>query len=186
MVKDLLRRELKATRDEIPLSECASYSAELTALIRSMPEYASASLILLYYPIGSEPDLLSLAAYAANDGIPVAFPVIRNGEMAFCVPDNASAFCAGTMGIPEPVGTELTDVAETADAICVVPALAVDKRGFRIGYGGGYYDRFLSRFSGFSVCAVFPQLFVDEIPTEAHDSPVAAAAVAGAGITRFR
>ena len=130
--------------------------------------------------------MLSLAGSAAEDGKIVAFPVIRDGEMSFRVLDEASGSIAGAMGIPEPTGEILARVSEIADALCVTPALAVDKHGYRIGYGGGYYDRFLSGFAGFSVCAVFPQLYLDELQTEPHDAPVDAAVVAGTGIMHFR
>ena len=186
MVKDLLRKELRAQRDAIPAPERAAYGAALVDIIRSMPEFAAASVVLIYHPIGSEPDLLPLAEYAEREGKTVAFPAIRRGEMTFRVRGAASGFAPGAMGIPEPTGEELVRAAETPDALCVAPALAVDKRGYRIGYGGGYYDRFLSGFAGSSVCAVYPRFFVDSLPTEAHDAPVGAAAVAGEGIIRFR
>ena len=186
MVKDLLRRDLKAVRDLIPVPDRAAYSTGLVEMIRSMPEYSDASVILLYCPIGSEPDLMPLAEYAERESKTVAFPVTHFGEMTFCVKDSSSGFRPGAMGIPEPTGEELVCAAKKADVLCVVPALAVDKCGYRIGYGGGYYDRFLSGFAGRSVCAVYPQLFVDSLPVEKHDEPVDAAAVAGDGITRFR
>lgn len=182
MVKDEMRRVFRAKRDAIPEVDRAAYASRLTELIRSLPEYKTASRVLLYRPIGSEPDLLALA----EDGKTAAFPVICGGDMCFCVPEGEEDLRPGAMGIPEPDPGKCERVVDFSGAICVVPALAVDKRGYRLGYGGGYYDRFLNGYRCFAVCAVFPQLFVERLPEEPHDVPVDAVAVPGAGITRFR
>ncbi|MBQ6552058.1 MAG: 5-formyltetrahydrofolate cyclo-ligase [Clostridia bacterium] len=186
MVKDILRAEFRTLRDSIPEAERFACSAQLVKLIRSLPEYKAARLVMLYFPIGSEPDILPLAEAASADGKLTAFPVTRGGVMSFCIAGASDCVCSGGMGIPEPDEADCELVSEFSDAICVVPALAVDKLGRRLGYGGGYYDRFLKRFTGFSVCAVFPQLFISELRAEPHDVPVASAAVAGSGIIRFK
>ena len=147
-----------------------------------MPEYKAASKLLLYYPIGKEPDLLTLAS---EDGKKAAFPVVRKGKMIFYNSENTESFRPGALGIPEPDANSCEPVADLAGSFCVVPALALDRRGIRIGYGGGYYDKFLRAYSGFSVCAVFPELFVEELPADRHDVPVNAAAVACRGVIRF-
>ena len=184
MVKEDLRRKLKAKRDSVPQSERALFSAELCALLRSMPEYKAASLVLLYYPTGSEPDLLPLAASSAEEGKTVAFPAVRDGDVRFFASADTSGFRPGAMGIPEPAADERARITDYSGAFCVVPALAADKRGIRLGYGGGYYDRFLSGFSGFSVCALFPGFYLDRLPAEPHDIPVNSLAAADKGIIR--
>lgn len=185
MVKDVLRAEFKVIRDSITESERAAESGELCGIIRSMPEYKAAVCVLLYYPIGSEPDILPLAEAAVSDGKGVAFPVVSGRDMIFCVPNGLDGFRNGGNGIPEPDASECARVCDFADTLCVVPALAADNSGYRIGYGGGYYDRFLSGYKGFSVCAVFSRLFVDSLPAEPHDVAVGAVAFTGGGVLRI-
>lgn len=180
------RRRLKAVRDAIPERERAEMSAELCRLIESAPEYESAELVLLYRPFGSEPDIMPLLFDALCRGKRTAFPVTRGSDVTFHLVDGAEGFVRGAMGILEPDADICPPVSDYSNAICVVPALAVDSEGNRIGYGGGCYDRFLSGFDGFSVCAVFPQLVTETLPKEPHDVRVDAAAIAGSGIVRFR
>lgn len=185
MVKRLLRAELKSLRDSIPEADRAASSAKLLELIRSLPEYKAARCVLLYYPIGSEPDFLPLAEAAATDGKGLAFPVVIGKDMAFCAVEGTDGFHTGSMGIPEPDTAECVIVSDFADTLCVVPALAADRNGNRIGYGGGYYDRFLERYPGVSVCAVFSRLFFDELPAEVQDVPVDIIVSDGIGVLRF-
>lgn len=184
-MKTEFRRRLKAVRDAISGRERADMSAELCRLIAEMPEYASAKLVLLYRPFGSEPDVMPLLADALEKGKRVAFPVTRGRDVSFYLIGGAEEFVRGERGILEPDPALCEPVADYSGAICVVPALAVDATGHRIGYGGGCYDRFLSGFDGFSVCAVFPQLAVETLPAEPHDVRVDAAAIAGRGAVRF-
>lgn len=186
MVKKLLRGELKSLRDSIPEADRAACSAKLAELIRSMPEYTAAKRVLLYYPIGSEPDFLPLAVAAVADGKIIAFPAVDGKDMIFCDVKGIDGFHAGSMGIPEPDRSEHVDVSDFTDTLCVVPALAADRNGNRIGYGGGYYDRFLKRYTGFSVCAVYSRLLFDDLPAEAHDVSVDAVVSDGVGVLRFK
>ena len=185
MVKKFLRAELKSLRDSIHEADRAACSAKLAELIRSMPEYAAAKRVLLYYPIGSEPDFLPLAEAAATEGKGIAFPVVVGKDMAFCDVKGIDGFNTGSMGIPEPDAAECVAVSGFSDTICIVPALAADRNGNRIGYGGGYYDRFLKRYPGVSVCAVYSRLLFDELPAEAHDVSVDAIVSDVAGVLRF-
>ena len=151
-----------------------------------MPEYAAAKCVLLYYPISSEPDIIPLAHQALACGKAVAFPVVNGSEMAFLHVSALDGFVTSRYGIPEPDPQLCERVTDFSEAICVVPALAVDNAGNRIGYGGGYYDRFLSGFAGFSVCAVFTPLLLSELPHEAHDIKPDAVVIPGQGIRRLR
>ena len=185
MVKNILRAKLKAIRGSIPEADRAACSKEIAAHIRSMPEYKSAKCVLLYCPIGSEPDILPVAEAAAAAGKIIAFPVVSGKDMVFCTAKETASFNKGSMGIPEPDLSEGVIVSDFTDTLCVVPALAADRNGNRIGYGGGYYDRFLKQYSGFSVCAVFSRLLLEELPAEPYDVSVDAIVSDGIGVLRF-
>ncbi|MBR4439875.1 MAG: 5-formyltetrahydrofolate cyclo-ligase [Clostridia bacterium] len=184
-MKTKLRRSLSAARDAIPAAERSALSAELCSLISAMPEFTAAECLLIYCPIASEPELLPLAEKAYADGKSVAFPKIDGRKLVFIKVNDTSSLKPGRYGIPEPddgAGERVTAFAKT---LCVVPALAADKQGSRLGYGGGYYDRFLNNYDGFSVCGVFPQLVREDLPREPHDVCVNALAIAGEGVIRF-
>ena len=155
-------------------------------MIISLPEYSAADAVLLFYPIGSEPDTLLIASDALAKGKTVAFPVTRGREMSFFSVSSLNGFIPGAMGIPEPDAKDALPLTAGKSSLCVVPALAVDKTGHRIGYGGGCYDRFLEEYAGFSVCIVFPQLEKEALPAEPHDVRVDAAAIPGRGLIRFK
>lgn len=185
-MKKALRRKLRAIRDAIPQNERDRMSGEIREAITLMPEYAAAKCVLLYFPISSEPDIIPLADQALACGKTVAFPVVKGNEMAFLRVSALDGFITSSYGIPEPDAEICECVTDFSEAICVVPALAVDEGGNRIGYGGGCYDRFLSGFPGFSVCAVFPQLSVKELPCEAHDVKPDAVVIPGRGVRYYR
>ncbi len=123
--------------------------------ISALPEFLAAKTVLLYMPIHTELNLLPLFGIARDMGKQIAFPIsdIKSRLMRFCVVSDIGSMQAGAFGISEPQGdSPLADIGK--DTLCIVPALAVDCGGQRLGYGGGFYDRFLSTFEGTSVCAV--------------------------------
>lgn len=84
-----------------------------------------------------------------------------------------SELTAGAYGIPEPSAHSPSLTAEeTANALCVVPALSVAPSGYRLGYGGGYYDRFLRNFTGRTVCPVYRCMLTEELPFDRYDQRV--------------
>ena len=138
-----------------------------------LPEYLKASTILCYYPIRREPNILPLIRHSQMLGKTVAFPISHVDErrLSFHAISDLSELTMGAYGIPEPPA-ELPEIADFTDALCLVPALAFDVNGRRLGYGGGYYDRFLSNFQGISIGLAYSSFFVDTIPAEPHDATV--------------
>ena len=137
------------------------------------PAFKEAKVILCYYPVRGEPGILPIATYAIGLGKKVAFPISHPKErrLSFHVINSLSDLSSGAYNIPEPL-EELPIVTDFSDSLCIVPALAFDRTGRRLGYGGGYYDRFLSTFNGTSAGLAYSQFFVDKIPTDAHDAAV--------------
>ncbi len=141
--KTLLRREFTARRDALDASLAEMLDGALCRAVMSLPEFASAATLLLYAPIGREIDVRPLFFAARDAGKAVAFPRTEPSahRMVFYLVDSLGELAAGSYGIPEPPPDR---PAELSDALCIVPALVFDRDGYRLGYGGGYYDRFLA------------------------------------------
>ncbi|MBQ8850359.1 MAG: 5-formyltetrahydrofolate cyclo-ligase [Clostridia bacterium] len=139
----------------------------------ALPQFKEANTLLCYYPIKGEPNILPLVRHAQALGKAIAFPIshIKERRLSFHVLSDLSELVIGAYGIPEPP-CELPVVTSFANSLCLVPALAFDKSGYRLGYGGGYYDRFLPDFNGVSLGLAYSAFFVDRLPVEDHDSTV--------------
>lgn len=184
--KKALRSELIAARDGIPAELHAELSAAVCRNILSMPEYAACDTLLGYCPIGSEWDIRPVLRDAAASGRRIALPRCDRAShtMTFFIISSEEDIEIGEYGIPAPrIGCPA--YIDTPQALCLVPALALDARGRRIGYGGGYYDRFLPTFSGTAVVPISERFTDAALPTEKHDFAVPLA-VTECGVIRFR
>lgn len=171
--KARLRRLLGRRRDAIPPEErrrAAERAAEHFLRHELLP--ASGGL-LLYRAIRSELDPAPLWCAAREAGVPVLFPRITGPyTMEPVAVSRPADLVAGPFGIEEP-HPSLPAAAFDEVAVVVVPGIAFDRRGYRLGYGGGYYDRFLlavpqARQVGFT----YDALVVPELPREPHDRRV--------------
>ena len=171
--KKELRKLLRQKRASISVEDKQAWDDALVASIASHPHYQSCEVLLLFSPVKGEPDLLPLAALALRQGKKVGFPISHpeSRAMTFCAVRDLSELSKGTYGIPEPPpsGEILNDAPH---ALCLVPALAFDRYGYRLGYGGGYYDRFLADFHGISLAPTYHTLLCDCLPTDPYDRPV--------------
>ena len=160
-------------RGAITEARRAALNEALVKNASSMPQYISSDTLLCYYPVRKEPDILPLAVHALEQGKTVAFPIshIRERRLSFHVIKKLSDLKVGAYNIPEPP-VSLPEITEFSGALCLVPALAFNKKGRRLGYGGGYYDRFLSDFKGISMGLAYSDFYVQDLPTEAHDATV--------------
>ena len=129
--------------------------------------------VLLFFPFRQEPTLIPLMTQLLNVGIRTAFPVSHKDEihLEFRYVESIDDFVDGEYGIKEP-NVFCNTVIYFSDCICIVPALAFDKTGMRIGYGKGYYDRFLENFPGVSIGVTFSKFIVSKLPIEEKDIPV--------------
>ena len=125
-----------------------------------------AGAVFTYASTDIEVDTRRLIAYCLERKIPVALPVSGDTELSFYYITDVSELKMGRFGIDEPPCDKYA-VADK-DTLCVVPALCADGEGLRLGYGRGYYDRFLSGFSGCSVILCY-STFKRYVPVEPHD-----------------
>lgn len=148
-------------------------SEQLCRHIISLNEFKDADTVLLFYPSRNEPDLLKVMDAAISLDKKAAFPISFTNDLSLGFREilSLSDMTLGTYNIPEPPNSAPIPII-TKKTLCIVPALALDKRGFRIGYGKGYYDRFLSSFEGISLCAVSEGFVCNALPTEKTDIPI--------------
>lgn len=174
MTKKELREHYRAARADMQPEQRAAQAQEICAHILQSAMYQNASCVLLYAAKGEEIDLSAVAADAWATGKTVAYPrcLDKSGDMAFFVVDSPTRLVKGSFGIPEP-SEDCLPWQMTEDALCIVPALAADAFGNRLGYGKGYYDRFLADFKGTSICAVYNCGVAESLPADDGDLPVA-------------
>lgn len=175
--KARMRRELIARRDALPAAELARLAARLTDNVASLPQYAQARSVLATMSIGSEWSTRAFIARARADGKTVVLPRVtappRHLEL-HAVEDFEGGLVAGVWDIPEPDPARCRKVELAQVDFALVPALAVDHGGFRLGYGAGYFDRLLGGRGSRPYCvSALPSAFiVERLPREAHDAPV--------------
>ncbi|MCM1164874.1 MAG: 5-formyltetrahydrofolate cyclo-ligase [Lachnospiraceae bacterium] len=163
-LKRALRRELIERRRA--MDKAAKNAADEDIFMQLKPLLDKAGSVFTYASTEIEVDTRRVIAYCLDKKIPVALPVSGDTELSFYHINSVSELKKGRFGIDEPP----TDSPALADesTLCVVPALCADGSGLRLGYGRGYYDRFLSGFVGKSVVICY-RAFKREVPAEPHD-----------------
>lgn len=171
--KKIARAHYKALRREVAGERKAQLDSAICDRITSLSSFRFADTVLIYSPIGDEVDVSGLALRALELGKKVAFPVCDTAarEMTFKYVNSLDELERGAYSIPEP-RADAEVFSHRRHALCIVPALAFDRRGFRLGYGGGYYDKFLKGFDGVSLGVTYDALIADKLPTGVYDVPV--------------
>ena len=173
-IKRWMRRQAVAERDRIPEEEREERSRQILKELVSLPEYQQADVILSYYSFGSEADTRQLIDRALRDGKKVYLPrVLSKTQMRFYLyePGTLEKSSRGIEEPPQDSGKEFVMPEDhRQNCLAILPGLYFDKNGERLGYGGGYYDRFLSVCEGISTCAVgFEIEMTGMIPAEKWD-----------------
>lgn len=171
--KQEFRRALKERRATIPPEKRRTWDRAIIERIVASDEFQKAQTLLIYAPMKDEINLLPLVKIAWRCGKTVAFPKCDTATttMRFYALTPNTRLVRGAYDIPEPP-EEAPLCVPDEHTLCILPGLSFDPTGARLGYGKGYYDRFLSTFRGVSVGAVYEMLRVKEVPTEAHDLSV--------------
>jgi len=171
MDKQALRKEIREKKRAMTEAEIVSKSEALGALFAASEAYTQAKTIYGYLPYNQEVRTVAMLQRALDEGKRVAVPKCYGDEMKFIYLDDLSQVEKGYCGIPEPIADE--PVAHDETALVLMPGLAFDPQGHRMGYGGGFYDKFLEKEPNhptLALCYDF-QMF-DHLETEAHDIPV--------------
>ena len=142
MNKQELRRSIREKKRAMTPEEIASRSAKLAQLFLASDAYRNAKTIYGYLPYNQEVRTVPMLEQALKDGKKVAVPKCYGDEMRFIYMDDLSKVEKGYANIPEPIADD--PVADDETALVLMPGLAFDPQGHRIGYGGGFYDKFLA------------------------------------------
>ncbi len=171
MNKQELRRQIRTQKRAMTPAQIEEKSRILGELFVQTEEYRRARTIYGYLPYNQEVRTVPMLEQALRDGKRVAVPKCYGDEMRFIYMEDLSQVAPGYAGIPEPIADGPVAADETA--LVLMPGLAFDPQGHRIGYGGGFYDRFLAEEPGhptLALCYDFQML--PSLETEEFDIPV--------------
>lgn len=188
--KALLRRELLAARRLLTGEDVERAGTVLARRALDLPEVAGARTVAAYVSVGSEPGTRALLDGLRTRGVRVLLPVLlADNDLDWAPYEGPGSLRKAGRGLLEPAGTLLGPDAVLDADVVLLPGLAVDGRGMRLGRGGGSYDRVLARLAAAGARpALIVLLYDDEVaarvPEEPHDHPVDAV-VTPAGPRRF-
>lgn len=171
MIKSALRQELTMKRQALGDDLNQKKSEAILEKLNQLPEYKDAQSILFYVSLPKEVDTHSAITQALKQGKTVFVPRTNAHELTLHRIHDLKELKPGSFGVLEPDLEDEWGPSETMDLI-VVPGLGFDRRGHRIGYGKGHYDRLLKRTRGYKVGLAFEEQIIDEVPDEEHDVPL--------------
>ena len=184
--KGTLRRRQVAARTAMPDSIRNESGRLIRDHVLGIPEVTSAGTIAAYYSVGTEPDTRGLIFALWKRGSYVVLPVLLpDGDLDWASYEGPESLAPGPRGVPQPVEpVRGTGTVARADVV-LVPALAVDVRGRRLGRGGGSYDRALARVGPQvpTIALLYDSELLASVPAEEHDQAVRAVARPEQGIT---
>lgn len=171
MDKQALRKAIREKKRAMTEEQICEASLRLGELFIRSEMYQQAKTLYGYLPYNQEVRTTAMLQQALSDGKRVAVPKIYGDEMKFIFLDDLSQVEKGYSGIPEPIKDG--PVADDPTALVLMPGLAFDAQGHRVGYGGGFYDRFLEKEPNHptvALCYEFQML--PELPVQEYDVPV--------------
>lgn len=173
MEKNELRRQKRKLRKGLSVFRLLNYSNRIHEALLLEPAYRRADVILAYMSFSSEVDTRFLIDHALKVGKQVAIPKCEDkGTIRFYYITNKEQVAPGMYGIMEPTTAEAVDVEDGRNYLCLLPGIAFDENCNRLGYGGGYYDRFLKQHPGVSrIMLAYELEKTDELLPDETDVP---------------
>lgn len=169
--KKALRKEIGALKRAMTPEQIETYSADLTEKFCNTDHYKNAASVYVYLPYNQEVRTWEIIKRAWADGKHVAVPKVYGDIMHFLWMDNFDQLAPGGWDIPEPTYDE--PIADDDTALILMPGLAFDLEGHRIGYGGGFYDKYLEQHPHHKLVALcYPFQLFEHLDVEEHDIPV--------------
>ena len=171
--KTMMRKHFREMRDKMTTAFKRSLDVEIASRLLCSMEYMSAKTLLIYVAKSGEVETKDIISAAFALKKQVAVPKCEGqGIMNFYLINSFDDLKAGFKGILEPDTDKCVKLESFDDSLCVVPALSFDPKGNRLGFGGGYYDRFLENYTGIPAGLCYQSFMKWDIPTEGHDIPV--------------
>ena len=164
MKKEFLRKKYKEKRDNIK-NKVIKDNLIYQKVINNK-DILSSKTLLIYISINSEVDTIKIINYFLNTKN-IAVPKIIDNDMFFCYVTNLNELTSGKYNIPEPTNENI--VTDFDNAICIVPGICYDKENYRIGYGKGYYDRFLSKNKIKTIGLCYKECMIEKIDNDKYD-----------------
>jgi len=168
-----LRAKILAARDSLSAEERQLKSRAITEHLLALPEFAGVRSVFAYVSFRSEVETLPLIAHCLKRGVTVSVPLTLPQEhrlLPYAITDPILDLAPGYCGIPEPLKT-LPLVAPSSIEVVVTPGSVFDAKGGRLGYGGGYYDRFLQTAApqALRIGLAYDLQVVETVPLKSHD-----------------
>lgn len=169
-----IREKYRKIRQEIPEDQRKAAEEKITENLLSLPEYEEARFIYCYVSIDDEADTRRIIAESLRRGKKVAAPRVRGKQrMEFCLIKSLADLRPGFLSIPEPGPWCKKAAPPYEETLVILPGTAFDRRGGRIGYGGGYYDAYLTGHTRCIKAALaYSAQIADELPSEPEDVKV--------------
>jgi len=187
--KSALRREVTARRQKANDPQRHAAGRALRDAVLALPEIQMAGTVAAYVSVGTEPDTRGLIYALWKRGTYVLLPLLRpDDDLDWASYEGPDSLAAGPRGLLQPAEPARGVQAVTSADLVIVPALAVDVGGMRLGRGGGSYDRALARVGAAipTVALIYDDELLEEVPAGPLDQRVRMAARPGQGITRLR
>ncbi|MGN0614126.1 MAG: 5-formyltetrahydrofolate cyclo-ligase [Porcipelethomonas sp.] len=171
MTKRSLRTEIKRQRSIIPKEQKERWDHQIYSRFIKSGILRRDALLLIYLSTDIEVGTGQIIEYCLDNSIDVAVPrCTGDRKMQFYYYSSDSILERSRFGIPEPVPEKSIPVQSYDNAVCIVPGLAFDRRGYRLGYGGGFYDSFLSENPGVVTVGIcYEENMTDRLPVGEHD-----------------
>lgn len=173
-IKAELRQKYRSLRQAMPQEIKTQKDEAIAAQVRRLWQYQRNNVLLIYVSTPIEVDTFRIIRQAWEDGKRVAVPrcVPDTRNMEFYYINSTDELSPGMFGVLEPDANPERLYVESDGGLCIVPAFSYDWRGYRLGYGKGYYDRFLSRFEGNMVGICYSECVQRSLPHGRFDRPV--------------
>ena len=173
-LKTKLRAQYKDLRRKLPPFEKQRRDEAIAARVASLWQYKQCRILLCYVSTPLEVDTIGIIRRAFADGKQVAVPrcVENTRQMEFYCIQSLDELAPGTFGVLEPNPKTGFLLKDFTNGLCLVPALCYDWKGFRLGYGKGYYDRFLAEFKGHVIGLCYSDCIRRHLPHGKYDRPV--------------
>lgn len=167
MTKDEIRSELRAKRRALTAEEQNVMSVKITEQLISLPCIMQAETVMIYMSAFKEPSTAEIAEYLKSSQKKIVVPISNTQDYTITPVYLSGALSAGAYGIPEPTLCKPADI--KAIDVALIPGIGFDLSGSRIGFGKGYYDRFLAEFTGLKIGICYDFQMLADIPTSEHD-----------------
>ncbi|MBI5388932.1 5-formyltetrahydrofolate cyclo-ligase [Candidatus Woesearchaeota archaeon] len=165
--KEILRKQFLDARNALAKEEIARKSNSIRKKLFSLPALREAKTIMFYVSFKSEVHTLGMIQRALSERKTVCVPYVDKHEIRPSIIWSVRELKPGHFGVPEPLHPN--PISPASVDVVIVPGVAFDKKGFRIGYGKGFYDKFLPQTRAKKIGLCFASQLADKLPHEEHD-----------------